>query len=285
LQKFQNLIKTKTVYYENCRINTVYLLNKSYFLDIIYEVNDFNFQLKMDIQSEISRFEEEITKLAPSNVNRPVIPPPPPPGIRPRMSIQLPSQIRFNASTTLPSLIQQTTTISSTSVQQTTTSQGLKRDISSVHSGGDEQKAKKKKPNQNTKTKDESNNKPKKIIRMAGGQKWEDETLLEWNPDDFRLFCGDLGNEVNDDILARAFSKYPSFQKAKVIRDKRTSKSKGYGFVSFKDSNDFIKAMREMNGKYVGNRPIKLRKSSWKDRNMENVKKKEVEKIKMGLKV
>jgi hypothetical protein len=37
-------------------------------------------------------------------------------------------------------------------------------------------------------------------------------------------------------------------------------------------------------GKYVGNRPIKLRKSSWKDRNMEIVKKKEAEKAKMGFK-
>lgn len=237
----------------------------------------------MDIQSEISRFEEEITKLAPTNVSRPVIPPPPPAGIRPRMSIQLPTQIKFNAPT---SLIQQTIQTSATTVQAST-STSLKRDISSVNGAGgqDDQKAKKKKPNQNAKAKDDSNNKPKKIIRMAGGQKWEDETLLEWNPDDFRLFCGDLGNEVNDDILARAFSKYPSFQKAKVVRDKRTNKSKGYGFVSFKDSNDFIKAMREMNGKYVGNRPIKLRKSTWKDRNIESVKKKESEKIKMGLKV
>ena len=67
--------------------------------------------------------------------------------------------------------------------------------------------------------------------------------------DDFRLFCGDLGNEVTDDNLARAFNKYPSFQKAKVIRDKRTNKTKGFGFVSFKDPNDFTKAMREMNGK------------------------------------
>uniref|UniRef100_A0A8C2SPS1 RRM domain-containing protein n=1 Tax=Coturnix japonica TaxID=93934 RepID=A0A8C2SPS1_COTJA len=66
--------------------------------------------------------------------------------------------------------------------------------------------------------------------------------------DDFRIFCGDLGNEVNDDILARAFGRYPSFLKAKVIRDKRTGKTKGYGFVSFKDPNDYVRAMREMNG-------------------------------------
>lgn len=67
--------------------------------------------------------------------------------------------------------------------------------------------------------------------------------------DDFRVFCGDLGNEVTDEILTRTFAKYPSLLKAKVVRDKKTNKSKGYGFLSFKDPNDFAKAMREMNGK------------------------------------
>ncbi|CAL8336883.1 RNA-binding protein 42 isoform X1 [Gadus morhua] len=125
--------------------------------------------------------------------------------------------------------------------------------------------------------------KVKKCIRTAAGTTWEDQSMLEWETDDFRLFCGDLGNEVNDDILARAFSRYPSFLKAKVVRDKRTGKTKGYGFVSFKDPNDYVRAMREMNGKYVGSRPIKLRKSMWKDRNMEVVRKKQREKKKLGL--
>ena len=67
--------------------------------------------------------------------------------------------------------------------------------------------------------------------------------------DDFRIFCGDLGNEVTDETLARAFSRYPTFLKAKVVRDKKSNKTRGYGFVSFKDPNDFVRAMREMNGK------------------------------------
>jgi hypothetical protein len=37
-------------------------------------------------------------------------------------------------------------------------------------------------------------------------------------------------------------------------------------------------------GKYVGNRPIKLRKSNWRDRQVEVVRKKEKEKKKLGLK-
>jgi RNA recognition motif-containing protein len=51
-----------------------------------------------------------------------------------------------------------------------------------------------------------------------------------------------------------------------VVRDKRTNKSKGFGFVSFLDVNDFAKAIKEMSGKYIGNRPCKLRKSSWEER-------------------
>ncbi|KAL1240026.1 RNA-binding protein [Trichinella pseudospiralis] len=125
--------------------------------------------------------------------------------------------------------------------------------------------------------------KPARNLRTAGGAVWEDLSLNEWDPDDFRLFCGDLGNEVSDELLSKAFRKYPSFLKAKVIRDKRSNKTKGYGFVSFKDPQDFIRALREMDGKYVGNRPIKLRKSSWKDRNLDAVRKKCKEKQKLGL--
>lgn len=95
--------------------------------------------------------------------------------------------------------------------------------------------------------------KNRKLMRTAGGQTWEDSSLSDWPDDDFRIFCGDLGNDVTDELLTRTFNKFPSFQRAKVIRDKRTNKSKGYGFISFKDPADFTKAMKEMNGKYIGN--------------------------------
>eukprot|EP00983_Pelagomonas_calceolata_P003418 111340-Pelagomonas_calceolata.AAC.1 len=52
-----------------------------------------------------------------------------------------------------------------------------------------------------------------------------------------------------------------------IVKDKRTKKTKGFGFVSFMDSLDFAKALKEMNGKYIGNRPCKLRKSTWDERN------------------
>ncbi|ORY99852.1 hypothetical protein BCR43DRAFT_434935 [Syncephalastrum racemosum] len=126
---------------------------------------------------------------------------------------------------------------------------------------------------------DKKKNKKKQPVRMAGGEIWEDPTLQDWDENDFRLFAGDLGNEVTDELLFKAFSKYPSLQRTRVVRDKRTGKSRGYGFLSFKDPNEFVKAWREMNGKYVGNRPIKLRKSAWQERNVDVRARKERERV------
>lgn len=68
------------------------------------------------------------------------------------------------------------------------------------------------------------------VPRAAAGQKWYDATLSEWPENDFRIFVGDMGNEVNDDILTKAFTKYATFQKAKIVRDKHSNKSKGMLF-------------------------------------------------------
>lgn len=132
------------------------------------------------------------------------------------------------------------------------------------------------------KAKEGDGKKKKAVARRAAGERWFDHTLSEWDENDFRIFVGDLGNEVNDDILTKAFSKYPTFIKAKVIRDKRTNKTRGYGFVSVGDGNDFAKVMKEMQGKYIGNRPCKLRKSTWKDRCDPDPKRKYKEKPQKG---
>lgn len=104
-------------------------------------------------------------------------------------------------------------------------------------------------PNAKNEPEEKSKKKKKAVVRSAAGEVWEDPTLQEWDDNDFRLFAGDLGNEVTDELLFKAFSKYPSLQRTRVVRDKRTGKTRGYGFLSFKDPNDFVKAWREMNGK------------------------------------
>jgi hypothetical protein len=121
---------------------------------------------------------------------------------------------------------------------------------------------------------------PKATVRRAADKTWYDPTLLEWPESDFRIFVGDLGNEVNDEHLRRAFSKYPSLAKVRVLRDAQTGRTRSYGFVSFLDPMDFANAMKEMDGKYIGNRPCKLSRSTWKSRELETVLEKEKSKKK-----
>ncbi|KFY88780.1 hypothetical protein V500_06108, partial [Pseudogymnoascus sp. VKM F-4518 (FW-2643)] len=86
------------------------------------------------------------------------------------------------------------------------------------------------------------------VVRSGGGTQWTDSSLLEWDPAHFRIFVGNLAGEVTDESLLKAFARWPSVQKARVVRDKRTTKSKGFGFVSFADGDDFFQAAREMQG-------------------------------------
>ena len=102
----------------------------------------------------------------------------------------------------------------------------------------------------------------KTVQRSGGGKTWSDSSLVEWDPAHFRLFVGNLAGEVTDDSLLKAFSKYPSVQKARVVRDKRTTKSRGYGFVSFSDGDEYFQAARDMQGKYIGSHPVLLRRST-----------------------
>lgn len=101
----------------------------------------------------------------------------------------------------------------------------------------------------------------KTVYRSGGGKKWTDDTLLEWDPSHLRIFVGNLAGETTDESLLKAFSRWKSVAKAKVIREKRTNKSKGYGFVAFADPDDFFQAAKEMNGKYIQSHPVTIKKA------------------------
>ncbi|KAI3708682.1 hypothetical protein L2E82_38029 [Cichorium intybus] len=64
--------------------------------------------------------------------------------------------------------------------------------------------------------------KKKAIPHKAAGQAWEDPTLAEWPktsvsyPSCEVMKC-DIGNEVNDDVLLKAFSRFPSYNMARVV--------------------------------------------------------------------
>ncbi|GFH60882.1 hypothetical protein CTEN210_17358 [Chaetoceros tenuissimus] len=118
------------------------------------------------------------------------------------------------------------------------------------------------------------NQSTKPVVRVAAGKKWVDNTLSNFPENDFRLFVGNLDAVVTEQKLAEAFqSKYPSFAMCRIIYDKNSGESKGYGFVSVMDPKDCAKAIREMDGSWLASRPIKVKRSDWKERDLKHVRK------------
>ncbi|GAU28159.1 hypothetical protein TSUD_313180 [Trifolium subterraneum] len=73
----------------------------------------------------------------------------------------------------------------------------------------------------------------------------------------FNVFVGDLSPEVTDATLFACFSVYTTCSDARVMWDHKTGRSKGYGFVSFRDHQDAQSAINDMTGKWLGNRQIR----------------------------
>ena len=76
---------------------------------------------------------------------------------------------------------------------------------------------------------------------------------------DYTIFVGDLAADVTDYMLQETFrSRYPSVKGAKVVIDRLTGRTKGYGFVRFADESEQIRAMSEMQGVLCSTRPMRI---------------------------
>nr|CAD1844024.1 unnamed protein product [Ananas comosus var. bracteatus] len=73
----------------------------------------------------------------------------------------------------------------------------------------------------------------------------------------FQIFVGDLSHEVTDATLFDFFSAYPNCSDARVMWDKKNERSRGFGFVSFRNQEDAQNAINEMTGKWLGSRQIR----------------------------
>ncbi|KAL4296790.1 hypothetical protein GQ457_12G021830 [Hibiscus cannabinus] len=71
------------------------------------------------------------------------------------------------------------------------------------------------------------------------------------------IFVGDLSPEVTDATLFACFSVYSSCSDARVMWDQKTGRSRGFGFVSFRDQQDAQSAINDLNGKWLGSRQIR----------------------------
>ncbi len=77
----------------------------------------------------------------------------------------------------------------------------------------------------------------------------------------FRIFAGNLAFSVTDEDLRTTFSKFGSVTYAKVILDRDTGKSRGFGFVEMDSEEAGKKALAELDGSDCQGRQLRLKEA------------------------
>ena len=72
------------------------------------------------------------------------------------------------------------------------------------------------------------------------------------------IYVSNLGFSVQDEDLREYFAEYGEVGSAKVITDKFTNRSRGFGFVEMADEEAAQKAIKELNGAVVEGRSISV---------------------------
>ena len=72
------------------------------------------------------------------------------------------------------------------------------------------------------------------------------------------IYVGNLDYALQEDELMEIFSEVGEVNSAKIIKDRETGKSKGFGFVEFTNEEDAKNAIEEMNGTEVMGRTIRV---------------------------
>ncbi|MDR2682307.1 MAG: RNA-binding protein [Dysgonamonadaceae bacterium] len=79
------------------------------------------------------------------------------------------------------------------------------------------------------------------------------------------IFIAGLSFKVNDAELANFFEEYGTVRSAKVITDRQTGRSKGYGFVEIDDEEVANQAIAELNGAEYDGRTLSVSEARAKE--------------------
>ncbi|KAK2838746.1 hypothetical protein Q7C36_013560 [Tachysurus vachellii] len=77
-----------------------------------------------------------------------------------------------------------------------------------------------------------------------------------------KLFIGGLNTETTEKALESYFSKFGRISEVLLMKDRETNKSRGFAFVTYENPGDAKDAVREMNGKALDGKPIKVEQAT-----------------------
>lgn len=85
-----------------------------------------------------------------------------------------------------------------------------------------------------------------------------------------KLFVGSLSWNTSEDGLRQAFEPYGEIEFARIITDRDTGRSRGFGFVTFANRDDAVNAMSELDGTELDGRTIKVNEAKEREPRKDN---------------
>ncbi len=73
-----------------------------------------------------------------------------------------------------------------------------------------------------------------------------------------KIYVGNLSFSVTDDELQQAFASFGNVLSARVVMDKMSGRSKGFGFVEIEEDSAADEAVSKMDGQTIGGRAIRV---------------------------
>ena len=83
--------------------------------------------------------------------------------------------------------------------------------------------------------------------------------------DNKKIFVGGLSWDTDDAGLKNAFTSYGNVEEAKVITDRMTGRSRGFGFVTFDNADSVVEALT-FDGQMLDGRAIRVDRATRRDR-------------------
>eukprot|EP00618_Florenciella_parvula_P011430 CAMPEP_0119498650 /NCGR_PEP_ID=MMETSP1344-20130328/21350_1 /TAXON_ID=236787 /ORGANISM="Florenciella parvula, Strain CCMP2471" /LENGTH=89 /DNA_ID=CAMNT_0007534559 /DNA_START=74 /DNA_END=339 /DNA_ORIENTATION=+ len=71
-------------------------------------------------------------------------------------------------------------------------------------------------------------------------------------------FVGNIAYDTPDELLKLVFSEIGRVMHVRMVTDKNTGKSKGYGFVEFSSNAEVLAAIDLMDGRFVAGREMRV---------------------------
>ena len=80
------------------------------------------------------------------------------------------------------------------------------------------------------------------------------------------IYVGNLSYNMSEGELRDAFGAYGEVSSVKILMDRETGRSRGFGFVEMPNHNEAEAAVAQLNGKDLGGRPLRINEARPRER-------------------